>query len=144
MCKYFHIITKLSNDLERYIISFLDYTSINLIEYITKNNHRIKYKKSLLYFNEELLTKYLFSKFIDINTLNIPKNKIYKCGFKMNKFGEILKGSGKYKGNGVDFALYNGKFFICVLPNVIMDFWLYTKKQKIKIWILSKTLHIYP
>lgn len=135
---------RLSNDLERHIINFIDFGTYTLKEYVIKKEHENRYKNTLIYFNNELLNEFLFSKFTDDIKSKLVKNKSFHCSFKIDKKGNILKGDGNYKRHGIDFVIYNKQFILKILPDIIMDYWLYNNKQKTKIWILSKTLPIYP
>lgn len=130
-------------DLEEYILSYVDDSKYITIE---KYLHRKCFKKSLFYINRQNLEKYIKSKLKDTYSatykFSVGKNYCLACfHFPMFKDGSLMTTNGRT--NKLCFRAYcrYDKMFLdmdsikyhCVYNN-------FTKKQRQKLWLLSKIL----
>jgi len=135
---------QVDENIERYIISFLDCTCVSIEEYLIKAEHRKVYKSVVDLFDRQKVYDDIFS---DINfkshrfAANSGRSLYFRIG--LNPDGTYVK-SRTYRQQGITFVLLGGEIFMIKKDRRILDFFGFTTKQKYTEWYLSKILDLYP
>lgn len=135
---------QVDENIERYIISFVDCTCINIRQYMVKKIHRKWYTKVIHSFDKQKVYKNVFSN-INLKSHRFQANSGRSLYFRavLDKDGTFFK-SDNYVLQGISFVLLNRKVYMIKKDKRILDFFGFNKKQKHTEWYLSKILDLYP
>lgn len=131
--------------LEQHILSFLDPTCINIVEYVIKEIHRKKYISAVHFFDKKKVCERIFSGIDFYNNPRISVRTRESLFFRINldADGGVLK-TKSYELQGLTFVLRNGNLFLVKKDRRLLDFFQFNSKQKRTEWYLSKIFDLYP
>ena len=100
------------------------------------NEAQNNYENCLVFLDKFKLSNYLLSCFTDNRYCATSYNWGACYGFGLDNNGNIIPGTGRYSGVGVNFILKDGLFYVRKKYNKSE----FNKKQSIMYWIVSKIL----